>query len=107
VILAADVIYNHAKAPLSVVENVNYGYLAGEHCTPPPVTMTWVDEKATEGKTYTVLISTDRAMKNPMVFTTTETRAEIYNLNIGTTYYWQVKSDTDASPVQLFATEDG
>ena len=107
VILAADVIYDHAKAPLSVVENVNYGYMAGEHCTPPPVTMTWVDEKAAEGKTYTVLISTDRDMKNPMVFTTTETRVEIYNLNIGTTYYWQVRSDMDASSVQVFATEDG
>ena len=107
VILAADVIYDHAKAPLSVVENVNYGYMAGEHCTPPPVTMTWVDEKAAGGKTYTVLISTDRDMKNPMVFTTTETRVEIYNLNIGTTYYWQVRSDTDASSVQVFATEDG
>ena len=107
VILAADVIYNHAKAPLSVVENVNYGYMAGEHCTPPPVTMTWADAKAAEGKTYTILISTDRDMKNPLVFTTTETRAEIYNLNIGTTYYWQVRSDTDASPVQVFATEDG
>ena len=69
--------------------------------------MTWVDEKAAEGKTYTVLISTDRDMKNPMVFTTTETRVEIYNLNIGTTYYWQVRSDMDASSVQVFATEDG
>ena len=107
VILAADVIYAHAKAPLSVVENVNYGYLAGEHCTPPPVILTWMDEKASEGKAYTILISTTRDMKNPLVFTATETRAEIYNLNIGTTYYWQVKSDTDASPVQIFATEDG
>jgi hypothetical protein len=107
VILAADVIYNHAKAPLSVVENVNYGYLAGEHCTPPPVTLTWTDQNAAEGKTYTVLISTDREMKNPMVFTAAEPCLQVYNLNIGTTYYWQVRSDTDASPVQVFATEDG
>ena len=107
VILAADVIYNHAKAPLSAIQNVGYGYLTGEHCTPPPVTMTWTDQNAAEGKTYTILISTKQSMENPLVFTTTETQAQIYNLNIGTTYYWQVKSDTDASPVQVFATEDG
>ena len=107
VILAARVIYDHAKAPLSVVENVNYGYLAGEHCTPPPVTLTWADRNAAEGKTYTVLISTDRDMKNPMVFAATEPSLEVYNLNVGTTYYWQVKTDTDTSPVQVFATEDG
>ena len=107
VILAADVIYNHAKAPLSVIQNVNYGYLAGEYCTPAPVTMTWVDKNAAEGKSYTLLISTDKDMKNPMVFTVTEPRAEIYNLNIGTAYYWQVKSGADASPVQVFTTEDG
>ena len=107
VILAADVIYDHAKAPLALVENVSYGYLAGEFCTPPPVTLAWSDEKAAEGKTYTVLLSTDESMKDPMVFSTTETHMEIYNLNIGTTYYWQVKSDTDASPLQVFSTEDG
>ena len=107
VILAADVIYNHAKAPLSVVENVHYGYLAGEHCTPPPVTMTWIDKNASEGKSYTLLISTNKEMETPMVFTVTEPRAEIYNLNIGTTYYWQVSSGEDTSPVQVFTTEDG
>ena len=107
VILATDVIYNHAKAPLSIVENVNYGYLAGEYCTPPPVTMTWTDKNFSEGKSYTLLISTDQSMKNPMMFTVTEPRAEIYNLNIGTTYYWQVQSGEDVSPVQVFATEDG
>ena len=107
VILAADVIYNHAKAPLSAIQNANYGYLAGEYCTPAPVTMTWTDKNTAEGKSYTLLISTDQTMKNPMVFTMTQPRAEIYNLNIGTTYYWQVKSGEDASPVQVFTTEDG
>lgn len=107
VILAADVIYDHAKAPLSVVQNVNYGYLAGEYCTPPPVTLTWADRNAAEGKAYTVLISTDQSLKDPMVFSATEPSLQIYNLNIGTTYYWQVRSDTDASPVQVFSTEDG
>lgn len=107
VILAADVIYDHAKAPLAVIQNANYGYLRGEHCTPSPVTLAWEDANAVEGKSYTVFISVHRDMKNAKEFTVNETHAEIYNLNIGTTYYWQVKSGDDASPVQVFITEDG
>ncbi len=107
VILAADVIYQHAKAPLAVVQNANYGYLAGEHCTPAPVILTWEDANTAEGKHYTVYISVHRDMTNAKEITANETRAEIYNLNIGTTYYWQVKSGEDASPVQVFTTEDG
>ena len=107
VILASDVIYNHAKAPLSVVQNVNYGYLKGEYCTPAPVTLTWEDANASEGKHYTVLISKQPDMTNALEITATDTRAEVYNLNIGTTYYWQVRSGGDASPVQVFVTEDG
>lgn len=107
VILAADVIYHHAKAPLSVIENVNYGYLAGEHCTPLPVTLTWTDANAAEDRSYTVFLSTDRDMKNATEITVNQPRAEVYNLNIGTTYYWQVRSGEDVSPVQVFTTEDG
>ena len=107
VILASDVIYDHAKAPLSVIENVNYGYLKGEYCTPLPVVLTWTDENAAKGKSYTVYLSLHRDMKDATEITVTEPRAEIYNLNIGTTYYWQVRSGEDSSPVQVFTTEDG
>lgn len=107
VILASDVIYDHAKAPLSVIQNANYGYLKGEYCTPKPVTLTWEDENGAEGKSYTVCLSLNRDMKDATEITVNEPRAEIYNLNIGTTYYWQVKSGEDASPVQVFTTEDG
>lgn len=107
VILAADVIYNHAKAPLSVVQNVNYGYLKGEHCTPSPVTLIWEDVNASEGKSYTVLISKHLDMTDAMEITVNDTRTDVYNLNIGTTYYWKVRSGDDASPIQMFVTEDG
>lgn len=107
VILASDVIYQHAKAPLAVIESAQYGYLAGEFCTPAPVVMTWEDAEAAEGKVYTVTLSESRDMANPTVLTVTEPRAEIYNLNIGATYYWQVASGEDVSPVGVFSTEDG
>ena len=107
VILAADVIYDHAKAPLAMIQNVNYGYLKGEYCTPKPVTLTWADEHAAEGKSYTVYLSRNRDMTDATEITVTHPCAEIYNLNIGTTYYWQVKSEDGVSPVQVFTTEDG
>ena len=107
VILAADVIYDHAKAPLNVIENASYGYIHGEYCTPAPVVLTWEDANAASGKSYTVLISTNRDMSGAKEITVVGRRTEIYNLNIGTTYYWQVKSGADASPVQVFTTEDG
>ena len=107
VILAADVIYNHAKSPLEDVQDVNYGYLAGEYCTPVPLTLSWTDANAAEGKTYTVLVSENRDLSDAMELTATQPCAQIEHLKIGTTYYWQVRSDTDASPVQVFTTEDG
>lgn len=107
VIPAADVIYRHAKAPLSEIQSAAYGYLRGEHCTPPPVRLTWTDTNAAEGKRYTVSISRHRDMKDALTLTVTEPCAEVYHLNIGTTYYWQVTSEEEASPVQTFTTEDG
>ena len=107
VILATDVIYDHAKAPLAVVQNANYGYLKGEYCTPAPVTLTWEDANAAEGKSYTVLISKHKDMTDAMATVVADTRLEVYNLNVGATYYWQVRSGADASPVQVFTTEDG
>ena len=107
VILAADVIYQHAHAPLDEIENAQYGYLAGEYCTPIPVTLTWTDTNAAQGKSYTLLLSEHRDMRDATEITVTEPCAQIEHLNIGTTYYWQVKSGAEASPVQVFTTEDG
>ena len=107
VILAADVIYDHAKAPLEDVQDASYGYVAGEYCTPVPVTLEWVDANATEGKSYTVLLSKNRDMTDALEITVTEPCAQIEHLNVGTTYYWQVRSGEEASPLQVFTTEDG
>ncbi len=107
VILAADVIYAHAKAPLDVVQSVHYGYMKGEYCTPVPVTLTWTDANAAQDKSYTVLVSENRDMSNAIELTVTGTSAQIEHLNIGKSYYWQVKSGADSSPVQIFTTEDG
>ncbi len=107
VILAADCICDHAKAPLSDIENPNYGYMQGEHCTPPPVSLVWSDAKGTKGKQYTVCISTNRDMSHAQEIIVTDTCADVYNLNVGTQYFWQVRSEDEASLVQTFTTEVG
>lgn len=107
VILAADVIYKHANAPLNEVQDVNYGYMAGEYCTPVPLTLTWTDANAAEGKNYTVLLSKNRDLSDALELTVNQTSVQIEHLNVGTTYYWQVKSGEESSFVQVFTTEDG
>ena len=107
VLLATDCIYDHAKAPLSDIENPNYDYLQGEHCTPPPVRLFWSDTKGGQGKQYTVCISTNRDMSYAQEIIVTDTRVDLYNLNIGTQYFWQVRSGEEISLVQTFTTEAG
>ena len=107
VILAADVIYQHAYAPLDEVQHTDYGYVAKELCTPVPVTLTWTDENAAEGKSYTVLLSKNRDLSDALEITVNQTSAQIEHLNVGTTYYWQVRSGDESSFVQVFTTEDG
>jgi hypothetical protein len=107
VILANELIYAHAKAPLAQIESVTYGYMKGEYCTPLPVVLTWTDQNAEEGKTYAVRISENADMRDPITLTVSALCAEVYNLKIGTQYYWQVESGDVQSLVHTFITEDG
>ena len=107
VILAADCIYDHAKAPLASIQSAHYGYVQNELCTPPPVSLTWSDTNGGEGTAYTVLLSTERDMSEALTYEVVGTALDVYNLNIGTQYYWQVKTKDASSPVQTFITEDG
>ena len=107
VILASPWIYAHAKAPLSQVESVTYGYVRDEYCTPPAVRLCWTDANAANGKTYTVRISQSPDMSDAVELTVSEQYAEAYNLMVGTRYYWQVCSGSEASLIHSFVTEDG
>jgi hypothetical protein len=107
IVLAADCIYAHATAPLAVIQNAAYGYLNGEKCTPPPVHLDWDGEKLDGGKAYTVLLSGNRDMSDAAVYTVAESCLDVYNLNVGTQYYWQVQAGEDVSFVQTFTTADG
>ena len=107
VILASEYIYAHAKAPFSQITSETYGYVREELCTPPAVRLCWTDANAAKGKVYTVRISQNPDMSDAMELTASETFAPVYNLMVGTRYYWQVSAGEQTSLVHSFATEDG
>lgn len=103
VVLASPEIYALWNAPLSEIESGSYPFKRGENCLPTPAELTWTD---TEGgsKTYTVTVSQNRDLSDPIVLTTTECRAAVYDLEIGRTYYWQVSDGSATSQLFTFAT---
>ena len=76
---------------------------------PNPVELSWKLNNANEA-TFTVQISENKEMNEPMVITTTELSASVYNLKIGTTYYWNVTanygSSSDMSEIGKFTIEN-
>ena len=74
-----------------------------------PVELNWEDVDGAEE--YTVSISTSKDMTDPKTFKVKKSELDVYNLDMGTRYYWNVKatgSDGDhESDTQFFETEDG
>lgn len=72
-----------------------------DRSVPEPVLFSW----ETESDTVTLFISTNSDMQNARSFSvsTGKRHFEIYNLNIGTDYWWRVKSAEEASPVYSFS----
>lgn len=67
-------------------------YVAGayEKSYPQAVTLGWEPEK--DAPSYRILVSENEDLSGYWVFTSTGTEAEVYNLKIGTKYYWRVYS---------------
>ena len=105
IIIASDYIYDLADATYSEFTNVGYGYINGEECTPPPVKLEWTDTAST-GK-YTVFVSENADFSGGYEFSTDELYYDVYNLKVGTKYYWKVSSGNITSPVFCFKTEGG
>ncbi len=62
-----------------------------ENSQPEPVALTWTAEAADTIDSYTVTVSKQADLSQPVyVLETTEPAAEITNLERGTTYYWTV-----------------
>ncbi len=107
IVLASDPIVKHMNARFRQLKDPNFGYAKEELCTPPAISFTWSDENAADGKEYTLTISEKEDMSDGITYTTSEASIDVYNLKIGTKYYWSVSSSDDVSKTFSFETESG
>ena len=91
------------NASMEEIESGKYPFKRGENCLPVPAELTWSDEQG-GNKTYTVTVSKNRDLSDPIVLTATECRVGVYNLEIGRRYFWQVTDGTATSQLYTFTT---
>ena len=103
VAMASPDIYALWNAPMDKIESGKYPFKRGENCLPTPAELTWSDETA-GSKTYTVTVSKNRDLSDPIVLTSAECRVAVYDLEIGRQYFWQVTDGTATSQIYTFTT---
>ncbi|MBR5279543.1 MAG: tyrosine-protein phosphatase [Clostridia bacterium] len=102
IVLASERIAQYMSAPYGeIIKNNFASYINEEACTPPGVVLAW----SGAADTYTVKISKNAAMTNPKTYQSTANEIEIFNLETGATYYWQVTGNGASSPVAMFTTK--
>ena len=105
VVTASPEIYALWNATIEEIQSGKYPFKRGENCLPIPVELIWEDE-GTAGKTYTVTVSTNRDLSNPIVLEATECKTLLYDTQVGETYYWQVSDGESVSQLFTFTTSD-
>ncbi len=74
---------------------------------PLPVTFTWRAEGAAADAEYTLSVSETERMDDAWEFSTAEMTVDVYNLKVGTTYYWTVSAGNVESGKAVFTTKSG
>ena len=105
VVTASPEIYALWNATIEEIQSGKYPFKRGENCLPIPAELIWEDEGAA-GKTYTVTVSTNRDLSNPIVLEATECKTLLYDTQVGETYYWQVSDGESVSQLFTFTTSD-
>lgn len=80
-----------------------YAYGQSEKSRPKPVDFEW-EYNGSENTQFTLSISENEDMSNAVSYTTSGTEYSVYNLKIGTEYYWTVSADDMTSAVSSFST---
>lgn len=78
-----------------------------ERSFPRPVTFCWEETGETgseNGDCYWLLLSEKETMEAPWVYSAKQTSCEVYNLKVGTQYYWCVQKNGKRSEVFSFET---
>ena len=90
--------------------NIQPGFDREERSHPAPVHFSLCDRPLEKGhngrKIYTFLIiSENEDLSSPEVYTTAKSSLDVYNLKIGTKYYWCVQKNLRRSKTYTFTTE--
>lgn len=101
-VLASDPIVQYTKASYDDILRNNFeSFNQNEVCTPPALHFTWTGS----AENYILKISKEASMTDARTYETTTNELDVYNLETGTTYYWQVSAGDKVSPVATFTTE--
>ena len=76
-----------------------------EKSRPKPIEFEW-DYSGENNAMFTLNISENEDMSNAVSYTTSDTEYSVYNLKIGTEYYWTVSTDDTQSAVSSFSTSN-
>lgn len=108
IVLASKPIQKHMNSSVKTVrKGKGLNYTSEEVSIPPAIVFSWEDKNGAEGKEYTLTISENEDLSSPIVYTVAASEAEVYNLKVGTKYYWTVTSGEDRAAVFTFETESG
>lgn len=86
---------------------LKYAHGNSEVSRPKAVDFVWSYDGTATG--FTVVISDKEDLSDAWIYETAESKLSVYNVKIGTKYYWQVTAHTsdgdDVSPVSTFTTD--
>lgn len=91
----------YLSGPASVIGIYAYGQ--SEKSRPEPIEFEW-DYNGDDSAVFTLNISESEDMSNAVSYTTSETEYSVYNLKIGTEYYWTVNTENAESEISSFTT---
>lgn len=103
VVLASPEIHALFNASSDRIEGGKYPFKRGENCLPVPVELTWTDSAVAE-KDYTVTVSKNLDLSDPIVLTTADCHVSLYHLEVGRSYFWQVSDGETTSQIFTFTT---
>lgn len=81
-----------------------YAYGQSEKSRPKPIAFEW-DYNGKDNTQFTLSISENADMTDAISYSTNETEYSVYNLKIGTEYYWTVSDGEQESEIASFSTD--
>jgi len=97
-----DEVLTYLHSDLSLEEIYALNSREEELCKPSPTIFSWTPVE--NAQQYRLLISESKDFSEYEEFTSRSSEIDVYNLKIGTRYYWKVVCGEAESPVSVFST---